>query len=374
MNSTIRIGSANTGSEMRKTLDSSYRGKSPAGALEQVDCTLNILEELVHKAGAAGCDVVAFSEDTLAINRWSAGNWEKVGELLPHAVTRMLERLGQAAASHNMYLLCCSDALEDDAVYNTAYFLGRDGAEIGRYHKVFLPVFEQLKKHGEGFPVFETPDLGSVGMTICYDIVFPESVRCLALGGAEVVFNLTLGGAAFGGDEISHAAFRTRAAENFVYLVVSWGAWGTDTGSMILSPKGEILVEEMKPGEVAIAEIDPTDGRQVEGWSNRQEDMRARVFRELRPEACQWLTDSHPPILDKLPPLTPGTPEEIARIVMRAKTFGSERLSRAETYAREGKIDEAIEILESMKVEFAGTWYDTMSTERLAELQGMGDI
>ena len=97
---------------------------------------------------------------------------------------------------------------------NTAFFLGRDGREIGRYHKVQLPVHEQLKEPGDRFPVFETPDLGGVGMLICYDMVFPETARCMALNGADILFNPTLGGAAFGGWEISRAAFRTRAVEN----------------------------------------------------------------------------------------------------------------------------------------------------------------
>ena len=58
-------------------------------------------------------------------------------------------------------------------------------------------------------------------MLICYDMVFPEATRCLALAGADVVFHPTLGGAAFGDDDISLAAFRTRAVDNFLYLVVA---------------------------------------------------------------------------------------------------------------------------------------------------------
>ena len=58
-------------------------------------------------------------------------------------------------------------------------------------------------------------------MLICYDMVFPETARCLALGGADLIFHPTLGGAAIGDDDISRAAFRTRAVENFVYIVVA---------------------------------------------------------------------------------------------------------------------------------------------------------
>ena len=74
-------------------------------------------------------------------------------------------------------------------------------------------------------------------MLICYDMVFPESARCLALGGADIIFHPTLGGAAIGDEDISRAAFRTRAVDNFVYIVVSQRY----AGSLIISPKGKIL-------------------------------------------------------------------------------------------------------------------------------------
>lgn len=49
--------------------------------------------------------------------------------------------------------------------------------------------------HGESFPVFETPDLGDVGMPICYDMAMPESSRSLALNDAEVIFLSTMNSA-----------------------------------------------------------------------------------------------------------------------------------------------------------------------------------
>src|SRR5262249_44383894 len=138
------------------------------------------------------------------------------------AVRRMLDRLGRAAAAHRMYMICCNDTAESDgAICNTAFFLGRDGKEIGRYQKVNMPIHELDKRRGSGFPVYQTPDLGGVGMLICYDMTFPEAARCLALGGADIIFNSTLGGAAVGDADVNRAAFRTRAVENFVYLVVA---------------------------------------------------------------------------------------------------------------------------------------------------------
>src|SRR5256886_12208137 len=103
-----------------------------------------------------------------------------------------------------------------------------------------MAVPERGRKRGDSFPVFTTTDLGGVGMLICYDMVFPEAPRCLALGGADIIFYPTLGGAAIGDDDISRAAIRTRAVEKFVYLVVSQRGGG----SMITSPHGQILVAD----------------------------------------------------------------------------------------------------------------------------------
>ena len=134
-------------------------------------------------------------------------------------------------------------------------------------------------------------------MLICYDMVFPEAARCLALGGADVVFHPTLGGAAIGDDDISLAAFRTRAAENFIYLVVAMRGHG----SMIISPRGKILATTDEPDGLAIADIDPFGGREGGDAFNTQRDMRGRLFRERVPEAYGILTDPDPPVLAKVP-------------------------------------------------------------------------
>jgi predicted amidohydrolase len=123
--------------------------------------------------------------------------------LLPTAISEMLDHLGRAAAKHRLYLVVCADSIETDGkAYNTAYLLGRDGKELGRYHKVNMPLAEQSLSRGNRFPVFPTPDLGEVGMLICYDLVFPETTRCLALAGADYIFVPTLGGAAFGDGDL----------------------------------------------------------------------------------------------------------------------------------------------------------------------------
>jgi predicted amidohydrolase/lysophospholipase L1-like esterase/dienelactone hydrolase len=354
----IRVGAAQP---RARTFDHRL---TPTEALARVEQNLAELEKLVDKAAEAGCDVLALPEDTLGTLKWEAGNRDALKEVLPIAVGRMLERLGKAAAKQRMYLICCNDLTDEQgAIRNTAFFLGRDGREIGRYHKVNLPIHEQSRTRGTSHPVFPTPDLGGVGMLICYDMVFPEAPRCLALAGADIIFHPTLGGAAVGDGDISRAAFRTRAVENFVYIVVSQRG----NGSMIISPKGKILAEGHGPDDIAIADIDPFGGRDGGDAMNHQQDMRARLFRERSPAAYGILTDPNPPVLKKVPATI--TTEDAVRVAEKVLTVGDARFREADDLRRAGKTQEAIRAFEKLRAEFPGSWVDRVAGERLAALR-----
>ncbi|HEY0186431.1 MAG TPA: nitrilase family protein [Cellulomonas sp.] len=77
--------------------------------------------------------------------------------------------------------------LDGDRVFNSAALVGPDGV-VGVYRKVHLWNDEKrLYSPGDlGFPVFETP-IGRIGMMICYDAWFPESMRSLGLAGADLI-------------------------------------------------------------------------------------------------------------------------------------------------------------------------------------------
>jgi predicted amidohydrolase len=355
----VRIGATQPKSRL---ID--WKLKEPAEVLAAVDRNLAELAGLVERAGKAGCDVVVFPEDTLGLGRWEAANPVRLKDVLPEAVRRMVDRLGHAAAAHRMYLVCCNDTVEPDgAEHNTAFFLGRDGREIGRYRKVNMPIHELNKRRGTGFPVFKTPDLGTVGMLICYDMVFPEAARCLALAGADIIFHPTLGGAAMGDGEVSRCAFRTRAVENFVYIAVSQRGGGT----MVVSPKGDILGEGKGPDDLLVVEIDPFGGRQSGDAMNRQEDMRARLFRERSPEAFGLLVDPNPPVLAKVPEAI--SVEKAVDVSRRALSEGEDRFKAAAALQRDGKKQEAIGAYEKLIEDFPFTWIDRGSRERLAALR-----
>src|SRR5262249_44113233 len=106
---TMRVGAAQPRSRL---ID--WRTRNSADVLAGVDRSLEDLEALVHKAGVAGCDVLALPEDTLGLGHWEAANRQTLDDVLPEAIRRMLDRLGRAAAAHRMYLVCCNDTIGSD--------------------------------------------------------------------------------------------------------------------------------------------------------------------------------------------------------------------------------------------------------------------
>jgi len=357
---TVRVAAVQA---KRRLID--WRIDDPQLVLAAVDENLSELEKIVRQAGDRSCDVLAFPEDTLGLLNWYGMNEPLAPQVLPEAVSRMLDRLGRAAATHQMSLVVCSDLIESDgATYNTAFLLGPDGRETGRYHKT-CPTWSESgsRSRGNSLPVFPTKDFGTVGMLICYDLVFPETARCLALAGADIIFFPTMGGAAVGDGDIGLQALRVRAAENHVYLVVAFAG----SGAMIISPRGTILSRAEGPDGLAIADIDPLGGRQGGDAMNHQRDMRARLFRERNPAAFGMLSDPHAPVLDDVP--IDITQKDAGRIAARVLTVGEEEFREADVLLREGETAAAIAAFRRLRTEYRGSWIDRVAGERLRTLQ-----
>ena len=355
---TVRIAAAQAA---RRVVD--FR-LTPNEALVAVDQNLDELEQVVNRAGASKCDALVLPEDTPGLLNWAGANETKRKDVLPKAVARMIDKLGAAAARHRMYLVVCSDFIESDGgVYNTAFLLGRNGKEIGRYHKV-CPTWGEAgaRQRGSSFPVFPTQDLGTAGLLICYDLVVPETARCLALAGADIIFFPTMGGAAIGDDDIGVQALRVRAAENFIWLVVAHRG----NGAMIISPQGKIVATAEGPDGLAIADINPRGQREGGDALNRQRDMRARLFRERNPDAFHILTETNPPVLAKVP--IDLTQREAGDVMARALTIGEEEFKQANRLLGRGETNDAIAAFERLRKDYQATWIDKRSQERLAGL------
>jgi len=361
MGKTIRIGAVQGA---RTTISHKVAGVEEA--MKQVDKNLDVLVGQAEEAAGSGCAIAAFGEDTLGTIQWEAGHWDEVAGLLVPAEQAMLERMGRVAAKHGMSIIVCNDCADGADVYNTSILIGPDGNEIGRYHKVNLPIHEQARTRGDSFPVFEVPGVGTVGMCICYDLVFPETTRALALAGADLVFHLTMGGASVAGPEASLACTKARAAENYLYLVVAWRG----NHSLILSPKAEILASgKDNPGELVIADIDPTSGREAgDAHGGSTPDFRARLFRERVPSAYGILTEENPAILEKLKGVYVPSGEEAAALGAEIFTHASDAFYRADALLKEGKVAEAEPEFKRLAERYGTTWIGRAARDRLSRI------
>jgi len=362
---TIRVGAIQAAGHLI-----SYREESAARALDQVREHVAHLVDLVDRAADRGCAIAALPEDCLGTLEWEAGHWEQAGDLLRPAEEEMLSRLGEAAARRGIYLVCCNDCAEAGNVYNTAILLDRNGREIGRYRKVHPTLGESLRVRGTSFPVFDLPGIGTVGLCICYDIMFPETTRALALAGADIVFHSTLGGASLASSEASLAAFRTRAVENYVYLVVAFRGGG----SMIVNPHGEIVAEgRREPDAIVTADIDPASGRTAgDALGGETVDFRARLFRERNPAAYGVLLEEHPPVLDKLRHVAVPSVGEAAALFAEAMTTGADAFYEAERWLEEGLAARAGERFTELAEHFGTVWIGRAARERLARMASSG--
>jgi predicted amidohydrolase len=122
-------------------------------------------------------------EDHAAWLREALTGGRRMAEPLDGPSVRRLT--GIAAATG---LLIAAGLLEDAGavLYNTHVLVGPTGL-LGAWRKMHIPLFEMPLYNGGGVPpVVETP-IGRVGITICIDAFLPESVRLLAVQGAEIV-------------------------------------------------------------------------------------------------------------------------------------------------------------------------------------------
>jgi predicted amidohydrolase len=143
----------------------------------------------------------------------------------------------EAATRHGIWLVPGSmfERL-DDRVYNTASVIAPDGTVVGRYRKMFpFQPYEQGIEPGHEFLVFDVPDVGRFGLSICYDMWFPETSRTLVAMGAEVILHPTLTDTIDRDIELS--IVRATAAMNQCYVFdingIGDGGYGRSSGRLL---------------------------------------------------------------------------------------------------------------------------------------------
>ena len=182
-----------------------------------------------------------------------------------------LQRVSSEAKQRGMFICFGFTSLEEGRIHNAAGLWGPEGKLRGVYHKTHLQAHDLQYSPGEGFPAWDTP-WGPVGIMICADRRWPETVRCLRLQGAKLILNPTYG---FHGD-FNTAMMRTRAFENQCFI-----AFTHPKESLVTGPKGRVRTSEVgeEPG-VFITEVDL-----AEALDNNH-------LQDRRPEICGIITDT----------------------------------------------------------------------------------
>lgn len=262
----------------------------------------------VDEAGAKNSDLVVFPECALQGYPYLTGAHNgdefaylyETAERIPGPAT---ELVAEAAARHGLVVVFGMTELAGTLgpaglLFNAVATVGPEGV-LSVYRKVHTGDIEKaLWYRGTAFPVVDTP-IGRIGSIICYDVVFPEATRALALRGAQILLMSTVwlpqgtGCPAFemGYDLLT----RARALENQLWLAVACGT-GRDpeTGleylghSRIVDPYGQVILELGVEEGLGIATID------VEG-----EILRARArgwfgqvfLRDRAPETYRIIAD-----------------------------------------------------------------------------------
>jgi predicted amidohydrolase len=233
-----------------------------------VERNLAAAERLTTQAAERGARFVALPENFAFLR--SAG--DPAPE--PQAVDGpWVRRMAESARRHRVTLLLGSlPERSPDAgkVHNTSVLLGPDGAVLAVYRKIHLfdidlPGLEHLKESrevaaGHEVVVADAP-FGPLGMTVCYDVRFPELYRALARRGARVMAVPSAFTDRTGKDHWE-VLLRARAIENLAYVVApaQVGVHGKGRAShghaLIVDPWGTVIAQVPDGEGIALAELD----------------------------------------------------------------------------------------------------------------------
>jgi predicted amidohydrolase len=249
-------------------------------------------EGLVARAAAGGADVVVLPE-----------KWNAIGDrdtLVRHAEAleggESMAAMSEWARRHGITLVGGSITERREGrekLSNTCVVFDPDGSAAAVYRKIHLfdvEVGGHLYRESEAeeagdVPVAVEAEGWTVGLTICYDLRFPELYRILALHGAELVAvpsNFTL----FTGKDHWHVLLRARAIENQCYVVAAAQTGETRPGrpsygrSLVVDPWGIVVAQAPDEETVISAELD----------RERVAELRRALpsLYSRRPDAYRW--------------------------------------------------------------------------------------
>ncbi len=263
---------------------------------------LDKAETMVRQAAKDGAQIICLPE-LFHDEFWCAYpadlKYFEWAEPIPGPTVERFQRI--ARESEAAVVLPMFEKVERSVYYNSAAVIDADGSLLGTYRKNHIPLnpifLEKLyfKPGNNGYPVFKTR-FGKVGVYICHDRHYPEGVRCLALGGADIILIPTatndgsLSGKVWEKELMAHAIFN----EIFVAGVNRVGVERTPDGrkydyygrSVFCNPEGDILKQAGGEECNLLCELDwsAIDKRRV-AW---------QFYRERRPETYKVITEMLP--------------------------------------------------------------------------------
>jgi len=244
---------------------------------DDVDRNLTLAERLLHEAADGGAELATLPEYVDFMG--PASERPTIASPVPGHVT---ERLG-AVARHRSVWVLAGGLLEaaGGRVHDTSVLLDPDGEIAATYRKIHLydvelpdqPPMRESDTIAKGDELV-TQRVGDarLGMSICYDVRFPELYRGLMAQGADVLcvpaqFQHTTG------RDHWHTLLRARAIENQCFVVApgQWGPFGGPTEgrrsyghSLVIDPWGRVLVEAPEEGDgVWLADLDLAAQREL---------------------------------------------------------------------------------------------------------------
>ena len=241
---------------------------------------LDVVEETALAASTLNIDVLVFPE--LFVTGYNIGEQVKVlAQPLDGEICRTLQRI---ASQKSVSIIIGFPERGGDSIFNSAIAIDKHGQIVGHHRKVFLFGDQEkaLFAPGGNFTTFNINGY-QCGISICYDIEFPEAIRELAKKGAQIIFNPTAN--MFPYVEIPKTLARARALENGVVVVYS-NLCGEENGlrytglSAIISPEGIDLARAGEEPAILISDIPKNVKKNIKNiYSTQLLDLAASKFK-----------------------------------------------------------------------------------------------
>ena len=168
------------------------------------------------------------------------------------------ERFQAVAKRHGVWLIPGSmfEKTPDDKIYNTTSVINPQGDVVARYRKIFpFRPYEREAEAGSEFCIFDVPDVGRFGVSICYDIWFPETTRQLTSQGVEVLLHPVLTGTTDRDAELAITRATAAQFQCYVFSVNGLGAGGVGK-SCVVDPSASVVYQTAGQEEMFPLEID----------------------------------------------------------------------------------------------------------------------